>query len=139
MPQVITSTGARRTVLAIVTAIAALMAFAAAGHAATDPCAAPVTNPVACENSKPGVPLTDWRTIGNGDPTIQGYATQMSVNKGQTIQFKIKTPSTNYHIDILRLGYYDGDGARMIAGEHPADGEPAADPAGVHHGLRRPG
>ena len=39
----------------------------------------------------------------------------MSVNVGQTESFKIKTPSTNYHIDILRLGYYGGDGARKVA------------------------
>ena len=38
----------------------------------------------------------------------------MSVNVGQTESFKINTPSTNYHIDILRLGYYGGDGARKI-------------------------
>ena len=48
-------------------------------------------------------------------PSIQGYATSMSVNIGQTESFKINTPSTNYHIDILRLGYYGGDGARKIA------------------------
>ena len=39
----------------------------------------------------------------------------MSVNVGQTITFKIKTPATSYHIDILRLGYYSGNGARKIA------------------------
>ena len=36
----------------------------------------------------------------------------MSVNKGETISFKIKSATSNYHIDILRLGYYGGDGAR---------------------------
>ena len=42
----------------------------------------------------------------------------MSVNVGQTINFKIKTPASSYHIDILRLGYYDGDGARLHRLEH---------------------
>ena len=41
----------------------------------------------------------------------------MSVNVGQTINFKIKTPASSYHIDILRLGYYGGDGARIIASD----------------------
>ena len=72
-------------------------------------------NPVACENQLPGDPPCDWEVTGAGDSSIQGYATQFSVNAGQTISFKIKTPSTNYHIDILRLGYYGGDGARKIA------------------------
>ena len=72
-------------------------------------------NPVACENTLPGDPQSDWEVNGAGDPSIQGFATSMSVDVGQTVSFKIKTPSTNYHIDILRLGYYGGDGARKIA------------------------
>ncbi len=39
----------------------------------------------------------------------------MSVNVGQTESFKIKTEASAYHIDILRLGYYGGDGARLVA------------------------
>jgi hypothetical protein len=85
-----------------------------AGAVETNPCAAPVQNPIACENSKPGDPPGDWQLIGVGDESIQGFATQMSVNIGQTESFKIKTPSPNYHINILRLGYYGGDGARVI-------------------------
>jgi hypothetical protein len=34
----------------------------------------------------------------------------MSVNVGATISFKIDTPSTAHHIDILRLGHYGGEG-----------------------------
>ncbi len=83
-------------------------------HAA-DPCAPPVTNKVACENTKPGDPPSEWQIEGAGDPSIQGFATSISVNLGQTINFKIKTPASSYHINILRLGYYGGDGARIIA------------------------
>ena len=32
-----------------------------------------------------------WQIVGAGDSTIQGYATSMSVNKGETVGFKIKT------------------------------------------------
>jgi hypothetical protein len=80
--------------------------------AACDP---PVTNPIACENTKPGADPSTWEIDGAGDPSIQGYATQMSVNKGDPISFKIKSQTSNYHIDVLRLGYYGGDGARLIA------------------------
>ena len=79
------------------------------------PAQAACANPVACENQLPGDPASDWQVTGAGDTTIQGFATSMSVNVGQTEYFKINTPSTNYHIDILRLGYYGGDGARKIA------------------------
>jgi hypothetical protein len=88
---------------------------APASAAETNPCAAPVTNKIACENSKPGDPPANWQIIGIGDETIQGFATQQSTPVGGTVTFKIKTPSTNYHINILRLGYYGGDGARLIA------------------------
>jgi hypothetical protein len=77
-------------------------------------CAEPVVNPVACENSKPGLEPSKWQIENIGDESIQGFATQMSVNVGETEYFKIKTPSTKYHLNIIRLGYYGGDGARMI-------------------------
>jgi hypothetical protein len=108
----------RPAVSLILTAVLLASATVAAqsGSAAPiDPCTPPVTNQVACENTKPGDPPSDWQVSGIGDPTIQGFATQMSVNLGQKIDFKINTPASSYHIDILRLGYYEGDGARIIA------------------------
>jgi hypothetical protein len=87
--------------------------MASPAMAATECASAP--NPNVCENALPGDPPSDWEVQGVGSSSIQGYATSMSVNVGQTESFKINTPSTSYHIDILRLGYYGGDGARMIA------------------------
>src|SRR5215470_14626424 len=83
--------------------------------AAASPCGPPMTSVIACENTLPGDPPSDWQESGSGDATIQGFATSMSVNVGQTESFKIKTPATSYHIDILRIGYYQGDGARKVA------------------------
>ncbi len=54
----------------------------------------------------------------------------MSVDAGQTISFKIDTPSTSYHIDILRLGWYGGDGARLVASDiRPSASLPQSQPA----------
>ena len=53
----------------------------------------------------------------------------MSVNKGGTIRFKVKTTASTYHIDIYRLGYYQGNGARLQQADDPPDGDPAPDPA----------
>lgn len=39
----------------------------------------------------------------------------MSVNRGETVSFKIKSSSSAYHIDVYRLGYYGGDGSRLVA------------------------
>ena len=55
-----------------------------------------------------------WGIDGSGDDTIQGYATAISVNKGDPVSFKIKS-AAQYTIDIYRLGYYNGDGARLMA------------------------
>ncbi len=39
----------------------------------------------------------------------------MSVNKGQTVSFKINvTDGAGYSIRIYRIGYYQGNGARLI-------------------------
>jgi len=79
------------------------------------PAAAACGNAIACENQLPGDPQSDWVVNGIGDATIQGFATQMSVQPGQTESFKISTPASSYHIDILRVGYYQGNGARKVA------------------------
>ncbi|BBH68031.1 hypothetical protein ACTI_47160 [Actinoplanes sp. OR16] len=81
--------------------------------AAVEPCG-PASNAIVCENSKDGTPRDVWDVDGAGDPDIQGFATDISVNVGKKIDFKIKTTATNYSITIYRLGYYDGDGAREI-------------------------
>ncbi|MQY03478.1 DUF4082 domain-containing protein [Actinomadura macrotermitis] len=71
-------------------------------------------NPVACENSKPGAPKSEWDKISGGGQTIEGFTTRFSVNVGTTVQFKINTPASQYSIDIYRMGYYGGSGARKV-------------------------
>ena len=64
----------------------------------------------------PETPASEWDISGAGDSTIQGFATDISVDQGQTVQFKIKdTALAPYHIDIYRMGYYGGMGARKVA------------------------
>ncbi|WP_143591463.1 DUF4082 domain-containing protein [Thermoactinospora rubra] len=88
----------------------------------------PGNNPVVCENSKTGTPPSQWERNINGGDTIEGFATQMSVNVGQTVHFKIRTPATSYRIDIYRMGYYGGDGARKIATISPSASLPQTQP-----------
>ncbi|MCE4226828.1 DUF4082 domain-containing protein, partial [Methylobacterium sp. C25] len=72
------------------------------------------TNPIVLENQKTGNPESEWGIDGAGSSNIEGFATDISVNHGQTVDFKINTDSTNYRIDIYRLGYYGGLGARKV-------------------------
>ena len=53
-----------------------------------------------------------------GDPQIEGFATQISTNAGQTVSFKIDTASSGYTLDIYRLGYYGGNGASLVTSMH---------------------
>ena len=95
--------------------LAALAVLAIAPSAHAQACA----NPIACENAQTAgvVPLSSLAT--DGDDTIMGFATDISVNKGQTINFKIKTDASAYTIDIFRIGWYGGNGGRLIAGNIP--------------------
>ncbi|NKL10303.1 DUF4082 domain-containing protein [Rhizobium leguminosarum] len=76
--------------------------------------AAATPNKIALENLKQGNPISEWGLEGDGGGTIQGFATEISTNIGQTVDFKIATDSTHYRIDIYRIGYYGGAGARKV-------------------------
>ena len=91
-------------------------------------CSAPA-NSIEAENCLPGNPASQWDVSGAGDPTIQGFATDISVNVGNTILFKINTNATAYTIEIYRMGYYAGMGARLITTLHPTATLPQTQPA----------
>jgi Domain of unknown function (DUF4082)/Putative Ig domain/Bacterial Ig domain len=90
-------------------------------------CTAP-KNAIEAENCLPGNPSSDWYVDGPGSPNIQGFTTDMSVNVGQTVFFKIQTNASAYRIDIYRLGYYQGQGARLVASILPSATLPQAQP-----------
>jgi methionine-rich copper-binding protein CopC len=83
--------------------------------AAAGPCTAPVLNKVACENTKPGTP--DW-VVSAIDDSIVGYTSDISYAPGNTVNFKVKTDASAYTVNIYRLGYYGGDGARLVTTLH---------------------
>ena len=96
--------------------------------AASDPCATPA-NPIACENSKPGSAQSGWDLPdGLGSATIEGFAADISVNVGDRVAFKVNTNASAYRIDIYRLGYYGGLGARKIATVRPTAPLPQMQP-----------
>jgi hypothetical protein len=87
-------------------------------------------NEIVLENEKPGNPESEWGLNGLPSTNIEGYTTDVSTNIGSQVQFKINTDATDYRIDIYRLGYYGGDGARKVATiEHGVDAGSAIQPA----------
>src|SRR5258705_9621066 len=51
-------------------------------------------NPIQLENAKTGNPSSQWDISGSGDASIQGFATDISFNRGETVKFKVKTNAT---------------------------------------------
>ena len=72
-------------------------------------------NAIVTENALTGTPRTTWDS--NDGDNIQGFASNFSVNKGETVRFKIDINSATlvpYTVAIYRIGYYQGKGARFI-------------------------
>ena len=89
-------------------------------------------NKIVSENLKAGTPKSTWAIHGSianqGDSQIEGFATQISTNAGQTVSFKIDTASSGYTLNIYRLGYYGGNGAHLVATMHHAGATNQPDP-----------
>src|SRR5437667_3562971 len=88
--------------------------------------AAAQSNPIVIENQQPGtsqwrIPFGSAATDGGGQ--IKGYASATSVNKGQNITFYVSVnPAQTYTIDVYRLGWYQGLGARLMQHIGPLSG-----------------
>jgi hypothetical protein len=93
-----------------VTVVAGLAAAAPAAHAA--PCDTPA-NEIVAENCRTGAPANEWDISGVGSGSVRGFATDISVDQGGTVEFKIDADAS-YALDIYRLGYYGGAGARYV-------------------------
>ena len=97
---------------AVVLGLVSLTLGAPAPALAADPPA----NGIVAENLLGGADPGEWDVSGAGDETLQGFATDISVDQGGSIDFKIDNSQagTEYAVDIYRLGYYGGDGARLV-------------------------
>ncbi|MEU8266259.1 DUF4082 domain-containing protein [Sphaerisporangium sp. NPDC049002] len=101
----------RSAIAAAAFTLAALLTAPATPAQAMGPCDAG-GNKITCENSLTGNDRTEWDTNPHG--TVEGYGDQMSVNVGQTVNFKVRSAALNLQVDIYRMGYYQGNGARKI-------------------------
>jgi hypothetical protein len=82
--------------------------------------AAWASNATQSENAKPGA--ADWElTQAALNREIAGYASRASVNRGEQIQLFVNTADPAYTIDLFRMGWYGGLGARRI---HPTISRP---------------
>ncbi len=72
------------------------------------------SNPVISENEQAGSP--DWEiTTPALAREIEGYASSPSVNRGESIALFVSAIDPRYTIEIFRMGWYGGAGARRVA------------------------
>ncbi|HXI28386.1 MAG TPA: N,N-dimethylformamidase beta subunit family domain-containing protein, partial [Vicinamibacterales bacterium] len=102
---------ASRFSLRVLLAIAAAIMLVVMNRESSHPIVHASPTTIDAENRKPGA--TDWDITSAGDPDIQGFATDISANVGETVHFKI-TAAQAYTIAVYRLGYYGGAGARLV-------------------------
>ena len=73
-------------------------------------------NPIVVENQNPG--STNWNLNNTGSDAvgqIKGYASAVSINKGESITFFVSVnPAQTFTIDVYRLGWYGGAGGRLM-------------------------
>lgn len=85
----------------------------------------------AVDNQRPGSP--GWEITSPAlHQEIEGYASRTSVNGGEAIDLFVSTREPRYAIELFRMGWYAGAGARRVAGPIVRDGAvqeiPAPDP-----------
>lgn len=108
----------------LVAVIVALLVRPESAGAPRTPTVVRETRTIAEENALPG--STDWRIersalIGE----IQGYAGQVSVQRGEALDLYISTMTegAKYEADIYRMGWYGGAGARSVRSIKNIEGE----------------
>ena len=108
------------TIIGIVLVIAAY-GLAQKTHSDALPVAVNTGTDTYRENQKEG--SADWKThvvfpdVSNtwtDDRQIYGYANLTSINRGESIQLKISTKKPTYSIQVYRMGWYGGTGARLV-------------------------
>lgn len=83
----------------------------------------PASNPVRRENERPGT--RDWmltstrvdRATGWRSQWIEGYCSHTRVRAGDELRIHVSTdPAEDFDLEIYRMGFYGGDGARRMTG-----------------------
>jgi hypothetical protein len=70
-------------------------------------------NPIQLENQKLGT--DEWQLTNPASRReIEGYASQTSINRGEHIDLFVNTRSSEYSIEVFRMGWYAGSGGRRM-------------------------
>ncbi|MCC9608933.1 hypothetical protein LOC68_07775 [Blastopirellula sp. JC732] len=94
----------------------------------------PNRDTIPAENALPGA--KDWQitrvrvdSVGFRSPWIEGYCSKQSVLPGESIDIMVSTnPARSFQLEIFRMGYYGGDGARLMKTLGPLESQTEATP-----------
>ena len=117
--------GRRDLLKGMVTASALAAATKTAG---AEPVAQTDADVIRRENQRPGD--RDWQLtrvrVNSGKyrtKLIEGYCSHQSIAAGDTLRIFVSTdPARQFTIDVYRMGYYGGAGARKVASLGPLQG-----------------
>ncbi|MBI4622733.1 MAG: twin-arginine translocation signal domain-containing protein [Verrucomicrobia bacterium] len=88
------------------------------------------------ENARAG--SRDWQLTrvkldkqrGFRSPAIEGYCSHQSIKTGETIEIMVSTkPASKFMLEVYRMGYYGGRGARLMTTLGPLPGVVQPDPS----------
>jgi len=68
----------------------------------------PTSEAIVAENAKPGNAW--WVTSKQTDRAIEGFASQVSAVAGDQITLYVNTSASSFHVEVYRMGYYQGLG-----------------------------
>lgn len=100
-------------------------------------------NPIERENAKPGTrhwQLTRVRVNEADHRTslIEGYCSHQSVAAGDTMTLFVSTdPVRRFTLEVYRMGYYGGEGGRLVVSAGPLAGKSQPVPASTDKRLRQ--
>ena len=114
------------------------MLLAGASPAAAAPCDVPIANEIACENTKPGNPASEWDVSGAGHRVDPGLRDEHQRGPGADGPVQGRHAVDGLPARHLPHGLLRRPG-RPQDRDGPAVGEPAAEPAGLpEHRRHRP-
>jgi N,N-dimethylformamidase beta subunit-like protein len=73
-------------------------------------------NPIQAENANRGTPVGTWLQPAVPPTNVEGYTSEVSVLPGETVHLHVSTEDREqYRIEVYRVGWYGGNGARLLA------------------------
>jgi len=103
---------------ALLVAIIGSLALLAPAHAA--PARGHRPNAIVIENQHPGsdlwrLPWPGFQVADDVGLQIKGFAARVTTHPGGEVALKVTvTPAQDFTVDVLRLGFYGGLGARLM-------------------------